>query len=96
MGKDYQERGSWQRFWNEVIYFGESHPRLLRDIVIGALIFLVVVWALSDTVPGQWLVRLIVGLTHFILNWVWWLILILIVILVIATISWLFLEQRKR
>lgn len=96
MGKDYQERGVWQKFWNEIIYFGESHPKLLRDIVVGALIFLIVVWGLTDTAPGQWLVRLIVGLTHFILNWVWWLILILLVVLAIATISWLFLEQRKR
>lgn len=96
MGKDYQERGAWQRFWNDMIYFSESHPRLLRNIVVGALIFLVVVWILTDTVPGQWLVRLIIGLTHFILNWVWWLVLILLVVLAIATISWLFLEQRKK
>lgn len=96
MGKDYQERGFWQRIWNDIIYFGESHPRLLRDIIIGALIFLVVVWVLADTASGQWLVKLVVGLTYFILNWIWWLVLILLVVLAVATISWLFLEQRKR
>jgi len=96
MGKDYQEKSTWHKFANELIYFGESNPGILRNIFIGILAFLLVVWFLSDTSLGQWLVSLAVGLTHFVLNWVWWLILLIMVILAIALISWLFFEGRKK
>lgn len=96
MGKDYQERGFWQRLFNELIYFGESHPKLLRNAFIGILIFLVGVWFLADTSLGQLLVNLSVGLTHFILGWVWWLVLILLVILGITAVSWFFFERRHK
>ncbi|OGB74297.1 hypothetical protein A2V68_00865 [candidate division Kazan bacterium RBG_13_50_9] len=96
MGKDYQEKGFWKKLANEITYFGELHPRLLRNIFVGILVFLVGVWFLADTTPGQWLVNLAVGLTHFILSWVWWLILILLVILGIVAVSWLFFERHRR
>jgi len=96
MGKDYQEKSFWQKMFNEMTYFGQSHPRILRNIFIGALIFLAGIWFLADTTAGQWLVSLSVGLTHFILNWIWWLILILGVVLGIALISWLFLEGKRK
>src|SRR4030042_1933383 len=61
MGKDYQEKGFWKQLANEITYFGELHPRLLRNIFVGILVFLVGVWFLADTTPGQWLVNLSVG-----------------------------------
>lgn len=96
MGKDYQEKGFLQKMWNDLIYFGGSHPKLLRNVFVSLLLLLVLVWFLADTSPGRWLVSLVVGLTHFILNWVWWLVLILLTILIITIISWLFFEQRKK
>lgn len=96
MGKDYQEKSMWHKFVNELVYFGESNPGILRNIFIGILAFILIVWFLSDTSLGQWFVSLAVGLTHFILNWVWWLILLILVILVIAVVSWLFFEGRKK
>ncbi len=96
MGKDYQEKGFWQKMFNEMTYFGQSHPGILRSIFVGALVFLAGVWFLADTTAGQWLVSLSVGLTHFVLNWIWWLILILGVVLGIALISWLFFEGRRK
>ncbi len=96
MGKDYKEKSTWHKFANELVYFGESNPSILRNILIGILASLLIIWFLSDTTLGQWLVSLAVGLTHFILNWVWWLVLLLMVILVIALVSWLFFEGRKK
>ena len=96
MGKDYQEKSAWHKFVNELVYFGESNPSLLRNIFVGILVFLISVWFLSDTEIGQWVVSLAVGLTHFVLNWLWWLVLLLAVILVIALISWLFFEGRRK
>lgn len=96
MGRDYQARSWWQRFVNEWIYFGESHPRLIRGVLVGLLVFLVGVWFLADTAPGQWLVNLAVGFTHFVLSWVWWLILLLVIILGVVAVSWLWFERRKR
>jgi len=96
MGKDYEEKGWWQRLGNEVVYFGESHPKLLRNLLVGVLVFLVGVWFLADTAPGQWLVNLAVGLAHFVLIWVWWLILVLAIILGVVVVSWLVFERHKR
>lgn len=96
MGRDFQAKSWWQRSVNEWVYFGESHPRLLRSMLIGILAFLVGVWFLADTVPGQWLVNLSVGFTHFILSWVWWLIVLLVLILGVVAVSWLFFERRNR
>lgn len=96
MGKDYEEKGFGQRWVNEIVYFSELHPRLLRNIFIGILVFLVGVWFLADTTPGRWLVDLSVGITHFILSWVWWLILILLIILGVVAASWLFFERRRK
>jgi len=96
MGKDYKEKSSWHKFINELAFFGESNPGLIRNIFAGILLFLISVWFLSDTSIGQWLVELAVGLTHFVLNWLWWLVLVLIVVLVVAVISWLFFEGRRK
>lgn len=96
MGKDYQEKSMWHKFTNELVYFGESNPSMLRNIFIGILAFLLIVWFLSDTSLGQWFTSLAVGLTHFVLNWVWWLILLIVIILAIALVSWLFFEGRKK
>ena len=96
MGRDFEAKGWWQRFINEWVYFGESHPQLLRGLLVGVLIFLVGVWFLADTAPGQWLVDLAVGFTHFVLSWVWWLILLLAIILGVVAVSWIFFERRKR
>lgn len=96
MGRDFEDRSWWQRFINEWVYFGESHPQLLRGLLVGILIFLVGVWFLADTTPGQWLVNLAVGFTHFVLSWVWWLILLLAVVLGIVALSWFFFERRRR
>lgn len=96
MGKDFEVKSWWHRVVNEWVYFGESHPRMLRGLLVGVLVFLVGVWFLADTAPGQWLVNLAVGFTHFILSWVWWLILLLVIILGIVAVSWLFFERRNR
>jgi len=96
MGKDYHEKSSFQVFFNELVYFSESHPHLIRDIFLGILIFLVGVWFLSDTPWGQGLVSTAVGITHFVLNWFWWLVIILGVILAVVLVSWLFFERQKK
>jgi hypothetical protein len=96
IGRDFQGKSWWQRFVNEWVYFGESHPQMLRGWLVGILVFLVGVWFLADTAPGQWLVNLAVGFTHFVLSWVWWLILLLIIILGIVAVSWLWFERRRR
>lgn len=96
MGKDYHEKSSFHVFINELAYFGESHPHLVRDIFMGMLIFLVGVWFLSDTPIGQILVGWAVGITHFVLNWVWWLIIILAAIFAMVLLSWLFFERHKK
>ena len=71
MGRDFEAKGWWQRFINEWVYFGESHPQLLRGLLVGVLIFLVGVWFLALTAPGQWRVDLAVGVTYFVLSMVW-------------------------
>lgn len=96
MGKDYQPKGALHAIFNELAYFSESRPHLLRQIFLGILFFLVGVWFLSETVLGQWVVSAAVGLTQFVLSWVWWLIIILVVIFLIVLLSWLFFERRKR
>ncbi len=96
MGKDYQAKSGFQVFINEMTYFGESHPHLIRDIFLGALIFLVGVWFLAETSPGQVVVNAAVGLTQFVLNWVWWLIVILAAVFAVVLLSWLFFERHKK
>lgn len=96
MGKDYQPKGALHAIFNELAYFSESRPYLLRQIFIGILIFLVGVWFLSETALGQLVVGAAVGLTQFVLGWVWWLVIILAVIFLIVLLSWLFFERRKR
>lgn len=96
MGKDYHDKSSWQIFWNELIYFGEAHPRLLRDIFLGILIFLVLVWFLARTTWGQALVGAAVGVTEFVLSGVWVAVLILLAIFAIVLVSWLFFERRRK
>jgi hypothetical protein len=96
MGKDYHPKTSFQVFFNEMVYFGESHPHLFRDILLGILIFLIGVWFLSSTGWGQKISSVAVGLTHFVLNWAWGLIIILGVILAVVLLSWLFFERRKK
>lgn len=96
MGKDYREKSGFQVFINELVYFGEAHPHLARDIFLGALIFLVGVWFLSETVPGQVLVNAAVGFTRFVLNWMWWLVIILAAVFAVVLISWLFFERRRK
>jgi len=96
MGKDYREKSGFHTFINEMAYFSESHPHLLREILLGILIFLVGVWFLAETSWGQVIVNAAVGITQFVLNWVWWLIVILAVIFGIVLLSWLFFERRKR
>ncbi|MFA5270060.1 MAG: hypothetical protein WC400_00335 [Patescibacteria group bacterium] len=96
MGRDFEARGWWQKFINEWVYFGESHPQMLRGLLVGILVFLVGVWFLADTALGQWLVDLAVGFTHFVLSWVWWLILLLVITLGVVAVSWFFLERRRR
>lgn len=95
LGKDYQDKGYGKKFVNELVYFSELHPKLLRNLLLGMLIFLVGVWFLADTGPGQWMVELAIGFTRFVLQWVWGLVLIVLIVLGIAAISWLFLERRK-
>ena len=96
MGKDYHEKSGWQVFINELAYFGESHPHLIRDIILGFLVFLVGVWFLADTAWGQVVVSAAVGLTHFVLNWVWGVVIILAALLAVVLISWMFFERRRR
>jgi len=96
MGKDYQPKGAFHAICNELAYFSESRPYLLRTIFLGVLIFLVGVWFLADTSLGQLIVSAAVGLTHFVLNWVWSLVIILAIIFAIVLFSWLFFERRKR
>lgn len=96
MGKDYQEKSGFQVFINELVYFGEAHPHLVRDIFLGILIFLVGVWFLADTALGQMLVSAAVGITQFVLNWVWWLVIILAAVFGVVLISWLFFERRRK
>jgi len=96
MGKDYQEKSGFQIFVNELAYFGESHPHIIRDILLGSLIFLISVWFLSATNPGHTLVNLAVGLTHSVLSWIWWLVIILAAIFGVVLISWLFFERRRK
>ncbi|MFA5967310.1 MAG: hypothetical protein WC805_02235 [Patescibacteria group bacterium] len=96
MGKDYREKSSWQVFINELVYFSESHPHLIRDIFLGILIFLIGVWFLSGTTWGQYLVGIAVGITQFILTWAWGFVIVLGAILVVVLVSWLFFERRKR
>ncbi|MBU1092690.1 hypothetical protein KJ836_03405 [Patescibacteria group bacterium] len=96
MGKDYQPKGTFHAIFNELAYFSETRPYLLRKIFLGVLIFLVGVWFLADTALGQVVVGVAVGLTHFVLNWVWWLVVILSAIFLIVLLSWLFFERRKR
>ena len=96
MGKDYREKSGWQVFINELVYFGESHPHLIRDIFLGILIFLIGVWFLSSTAWGQQLANVAVGITQFIMNWAWGFVIVLGVILAVVLLSWLFFEHRKR
>ncbi|MFH0912274.1 MAG: hypothetical protein V1807_01290 [Patescibacteria group bacterium] len=96
MGKDYREKSGWQVFVNEVVYFGESHPHLLRDMFLGILIFLVGVWFLNDTLWGGALVDAAIWITHSILNWVWGVVIILGAVFALVLISWLFFERRRR
>ncbi|MBU1083386.1 hypothetical protein KKE14_03050 [Patescibacteria group bacterium] len=95
LGKDYEDKGYGKKFVNELVYFSELHPKLLRNLLVSVLVFLVGVWFLADTAPGQWMVGLAVGFTRFVLQWVWGLVLIVLVVLGIAIISWLFFEKRK-
>ncbi|MFH1088774.1 MAG: hypothetical protein V1719_02945 [Patescibacteria group bacterium] len=96
MGKDYQPKGALHAIFNALAYFSESRPYLLREIFLGILIFLIGVWFLAETAFGQVIVNAAVGLTHFVLSWVWWLVIILAVIFLIVLLSWLFFERRKR
>lgn len=95
LGKDHQEKSFSQRLVNDLVYFSESHPKLLRNLLLGFLVFVIGVWFLTNTVAGHWLVTLAVGFTQFVLRWIWGLILILLVILAITGISWAFFEQKR-
>mgnify|MGYP001587215565 FL=1 len=96
MGKDYHDKSSWQVFWNDLVYFGEAHPHLLRNIFLGILIFLVSVWFLAKTLWGQALVGAAVGITEFVLSGIWVAVLILLGIFAVVLISWLFFERRRK
>jgi len=96
MGKDYREKSGWQIFINELAYFSESRPHLIRDIFLGILIFLIGVWFLSSTAWGQHLANIAVGITQFIMNWAWGFVIVLGIILAVVLLSWLFFEHRKR
>lgn len=96
MGKDYQPKSGFQVFINELAYFGEAHPHLLRDFLLGILLFLISVWFLAFTGPGHAITNLAVNITQSVLNWIWWLVIILGAIFGVILISWLFFERRRK
>lgn len=96
MGKDFHTKSGFHTFINELAYFGESHPHLLRDIFLGILIFLVGVWFLAETSWGQAITNVAVGLTKFVLGWVWGAVIVLAAIFAVVLISWLFFERRRK
>lgn len=96
MGKDYQPKSGFRVFVNELAYFGEAHPHLLRNFLLGILLFLISVWFLAFTGPGQAVVSLAVNITQSVLNWIWWLVIILGAIFGVILISWLFFERRRK
>ncbi|MEA1909844.1 MAG: hypothetical protein U9M89_02390 [Patescibacteria group bacterium] len=95
MGRDMAPRSGWQRFWNDIVYFGGSRPTLLRDILVGILAFFAMVWFLHDTVYGQMVVGASIGITHFVLQELWWLVIVLVVVLLISLVSWLFSSKKR-
>lgn len=96
IGRDFESKGFWHRISNSLNFFWGHHPRSLIGLLAGLLIFVVVVWFLADTVPGQWVVDLMVGFSRFVLGWTVLIVLLLVVLLIAVILSLVYFERKRR
>jgi hypothetical protein len=68
IGRDWQERGWFDRWLTSLNYFWGTHPRLLAGGLATILGLFALTWFGTKTAVGQWLVGLWVGFTEFILG----------------------------
>ncbi len=67
IGRDWKERGWFERWTTGLNYFWGTHPRMLIGFLAGILIFVLLVWFLAKVEIGKWLVGLAVGFADFML-----------------------------
>ena len=96
VGRDFEPRGFWHRLVNSTNFFWGHHPRILAGFLAGLLIFVVLVWFLSDTLAGQWIVGLVVGFAKFVLSQTVLVVLLLAALLLAVILSFAYLERRRR
>ena len=96
VGRDFEPRGFWHQLANSTNFFWGHHPRTLAGFLAGLLVFVVLVWFLSDTVAGRWAVDLIVGFARFVLSWTVLIVLLLVALLLAVILSFTYLERRRR
>jgi len=96
IGRDWQERNWWDRWLSGLNYFWGTHPKLLAGLLIGAFLFIALIWFLADTEIGKWLAGLLVGFSHFVLGSVVLMVALGAAIVISLLLSLAFTDRRRR
>ncbi|MFA5010098.1 MAG: hypothetical protein WC553_02625 [Patescibacteria group bacterium] len=96
IGRDWQERGWFDRWLSGLNYFWETHPKLLAGMMIGLGGLIALVWFLADTEIGKWLTGVLVGFTHFVMSSVVLVVALGAIIVISLLLSLTFADRRRR
>lgn len=96
IGRDWQERGWWDRWMAGLNYFWGTHPRVLPGILVGLLAVILLTWFLADTAVGRWVVNLVVGFAHFMIGQPVLIGALLIAIVISSLLGLTFSSRRRR
>lgn len=96
IGRDWQERGWFDRWLTSLNYFWGTHPKLLGGALATVLVLIALTWFGTETVIGRWLVELWVGFAGFILSSPWLAGGVLLVTIISAVLGLTFSGRRHR
>lgn len=96
IGRDWQERGWWERWTAGLNYFWGTHPRALPMSLTGLLAIILTAWFLADTEIGRWVAGLIVGFARFMIEQPVLIGTLLIAIVISSLLGLTFSSRRKR
>lgn len=96
IGRDWQERGWWERWMAGLNYFWGTHPKALPVSLTGLLVIILVTWFLTDTEIGRWAAGVVVGFAHFMIDQPILIGALLIAIVISSLLGLTFSSRRKR
>lgn len=96
VGQDFEPLGLGERLLNWMNFFWGHHPRFLNTIVLVVLSFVAGIWFLADTVLGQWVVRVGLGFTRFVMASPVIMIGLVVIFLIGTVFSHLAVGRRRR